>query len=67
LTSAASAALGAPIPNHVVELMHRGRLADGSRQRELLGIEPLATTPEVIDRLHAWEDVVRIVPDRSVA
>ncbi|MFT3851660.1 MAG: NAD-dependent epimerase/dehydratase family protein [Ilumatobacteraceae bacterium] len=67
LTSAASAALGAPIPDHVVELMHRGRLADGSRQRELLGIEPLSTTPEVIDRLHAWEDVVRIVPDRSVA
>ena len=58
--------LGAPIPDHVVELMHRGRLADGSRMRELLGIAPLATTPEVIDRLYAWEDVVRIVPDRSV-
>jgi UDP-glucose 4-epimerase len=67
LTRAASAALGAPIPDHVVELMHRGRLADGSRMGELLGIEPLASTPEVINRLHAWEDVVRIVPDRSVA
>ncbi len=65
--SVASGVLGAPIPNHVVELMHRGRLADGSRQRELLGIEPLASTPEVIDRLHAWEDVVRIVPTRQVA
>ena len=35
----------------------------GHGMRELLGIEPLASTPEVIDRLHAWEDVVRIVPD----
>ncbi|MCU1503623.1 MAG: hypothetical protein JWM12_2977 [Ilumatobacteraceae bacterium] len=57
--------LGAPIPDHVLELMHRGRLADGSRIEELLGITPLASTPEVIDRLHAWESVVRIVPDRS--
>lgn len=59
--------LGAPIPDHVVELMHRGRLADGSRMRELLGITTLASTPEVIDRLHAWESVVRIVPDRTAA
>lgn len=52
--------LGAPIPDHVVELMHRGRLADGTRAEELLGCAPRLTTPEVIDHLFAWESVVRI-------
>jgi UDP-glucose 4-epimerase len=52
--------VGAPIPEHVVELMHRGRLADGSRATEVLGFRPRLTTPEVIDHLYAWESVVRI-------
>jgi len=51
---------GAPIPDHVVELMHRGRLADGARAEELLGCAARLTTPEVIDHLYAWESVVRI-------
>ena len=62
-----SRVLGAPIPDHVMELMHRGRLADGGRIEELLGITPRATTPEVIDRLYAWPDIVRITPVRAVA
>jgi UDP-glucose 4-epimerase len=52
--------LGAPIPDHVVELMHRGRLADGAKASELLGFTPALSTPEVIDHLYAWESVVRI-------
>ena len=52
--------LGAPIPDHVVEVMHRGRLADGSRAIEALGSAPANSTPEVIDHLYAWESVVRI-------
>ncbi|MDP2289735.1 MAG: NAD-dependent epimerase/dehydratase family protein [Actinomycetota bacterium] len=52
--------LGAPIPDHVVELMHRGRLADGSKAQHALGFSPRLTTPEVIDHLYAWESVVRI-------
>lgn len=58
---------GAPIPEHVVELMHRGRLADGSRAREVLGFQPRLTTPEVIDHLYAWESVVRVGRIREVA
>ncbi len=58
---------GAPIPDHVVELMHRGRLGDGSRARETLGFEPRLSTPEVIDHLYAWESVVRIGSIREVA
>lgn len=52
--------LGVPIPDHVVELMHRGRLADGSKALESLGFAPSLSTPEVIDHLYAWESVVRI-------
>jgi len=59
--------LGAPIPDHVVELMHRGRLADGARAAELLGYTPRLTTSEVIDHLHAWESVVRKGAIREVA
>ena len=58
---------GAPIPDHVVELMHRGRLADGNKAREVLGFTPRLTTPEVIDHLFAWESVIRIGAVREVA
>jgi nucleoside-diphosphate-sugar epimerase len=44
----------------VLEVLHRGRLADGSRARELLGVTPTTSTPDVIDRLYAWESVVRV-------
>ena len=59
--------LGAPIPDHVVELMHRGRLADGSKAKEALGIEMRRSTPEVIDQLFAWPSVVRVGAIREVA
>lgn len=55
---------GAPIPLHVMELVHRGRLADGSRAREILGVSPLLRTSEVIDRVFQWESVVHIRPTR---
>ena len=51
---------GAPLPEHVMELIHRGRLADGARLTSTLGITPRVTTQEVIDRLFKWEAVVRI-------
>lgn len=52
--------LGAPLPEHVMELIHRGRLADGARAISTLGIAPHVTTQEVIDRLFKWEAIVRI-------
>lgn len=58
---------GAPIPDHVIELMHRGRLADGRKATEVLGFSPRLTTPDVIDHLYAWESVVRIGRIEEVA
>ena len=60
VASKLSHVFGAPIPDHVVELMHRGRLADGAKALEQLGFSPALSTPEVIDHLYAWESVVRI-------
>lgn len=58
---------GAPIPDHVAETLTRGRLADNGRMKELLGVVPEATTPEVIDRLYSWPSVIRRPARREVA
>jgi UDP-glucose 4-epimerase len=62
-----SGLLGAPIPDHVVETLHRGRLADNGRMEELLGFVPSTTTMEVIDRLYEWPTVVRTPARKAVA
>jgi UDP-glucose 4-epimerase len=49
---------GAPVPDHVHELLVRGRTADGTRAGELLGVRPLRSTPEVLRELYAWAEVV---------
>jgi UDP-glucose 4-epimerase len=50
---------GAPIPDHVAETLHRGRLADNSAMRHLLLMTPETTTTEVIDRLYHWPSIIR--------
>ncbi|MDQ3469387.1 MAG: NAD-dependent epimerase/dehydratase family protein [Actinomycetota bacterium] len=62
-----SGLFGAPIPDHVLETLHRGRLADNSRMEELVGFRPTATTSDVIDRLYAWPTVIRVPPRQAVA
>jgi UDP-glucose 4-epimerase len=64
---AITAAAGAPVPDHVLELVHRGRTADGSRSGELIGFEPALTTPEVVRNLHDWATVTHLRPQRAVA
>ena len=51
--------LGAPIPEHVLELLQHGRLADTSAAADRLGLVPVASTRQVIDRLYTWPSVVR--------
>ncbi len=58
---------GAPIPDHVAETLIHGRLADNGRMRELLGVFPLETTPEVIDHLYGWPSIVRHPARKQVA
>ena len=56
---------GAPVPDHVVETLHRGRLIDGGRAHELLGVAPTTTTSEVIDSLYAWPSVIHVLPSTA--
>lgn len=58
---------GAPVPDHVHELLVHGRLADNGRMRELLGFFPEETTPEVIDSLYGWPSVIRRPARKQVA
>ncbi|WP_040495385.1 NAD-dependent epimerase/dehydratase family protein [Ilumatobacter nonamiensis] len=58
---------GAPVPDHVAEILLHGRLADNGRMRELLGVVPEQTTPEVIDDLYGWPSVIRRPARKQVA
>ena len=40
---------GAPLPDHVTEVIHRGRTADGGRMAEALGIDLAFTTRETVE------------------
>ncbi len=59
IARALSHVTGAPIPDQVQELLHRGRLADGARLADVLGIGPTSSTVEVIDHLYRWPAIVR--------
>ena len=62
-----SGLFGAPIPDHVIEALHRGRLADNARMEELVGFHPTTTTVEVVDKLYEWPTVIRIPARQAVA
>jgi UDP-glucose 4-epimerase len=52
--------LGAPLPDHVRELLTRGRSADGSLAGEVLGLEPRLSTEEVVRELYQWGEVTHL-------
>ena len=58
---------GAPLPEHVLEMLHRGRLADNSRAREVLRFRPGASTRDVIDQLYRWPSIIHTPARRQVA
>jgi UDP-glucose 4-epimerase len=58
---------GAPIPDHVNEMLHRGRLADNTRAKDVIGFAPDTTTSDVIDQLYRWPSVVHTPALRAVA
>jgi UDP-glucose 4-epimerase len=58
---------GAPVPPHVLELMQRGRTADGRRAIEALGLAPMRSTQEVCAELYEWATVTALRPTEAVA
>jgi UDP-glucose 4-epimerase len=55
-----AALAGAPVPGHVVELLRRGRTADGGRARRLLGLRPLHRTADAVAALYEWAPVTHL-------
>ena len=55
-----TSAFGAPIPEHIHELLHRGRTADGALAAEALGFTPRLSTREVVQALYEWATVIHL-------
>lgn len=68
LARAVAGAAGAPLPEHHLELLRRGRTADGGRARVALGIAPRPTL-EVMQGLHSWVETpaLRLIPGTSLS
>ena len=58
---------GAPVPDHVQEVFHRGRLAANRRAAEQFAFNPAVSTSEVIDQLYRWPSVIHVPAQRQVA
>ncbi len=59
--------LGAPLPDHVLELVRRGRVADGALALEVLGFSPSRSTIDVVRRIFEWETIEHRRPSEAVA
>jgi UDP-glucose 4-epimerase len=58
---------GAPMPDHIVQLLMHGRSAQPGQTEELLNFVPEYSTHEVINSLYEWPSVIRIAPQKQVA
>jgi UDP-glucose 4-epimerase len=54
--------LGAPLPDHVREMLTRGRVADGSHAAGLLGAGPRWSTEDIVRDLYEWATVTHLQP-----
>lgn len=57
LARRAAELVGSPLPDHVRELLIRGRVADGGLQVGVLGFQPAHTTTDVVKHLYEWASV----------
>ena len=62
-----TSAFGAPIPEHIHELLHRGRTADGALAAEALGFTPRLSTRAVVQALYEWATVIHLRPSEVAA
>lgn len=62
-----SSIAGAPMPDHVADLIQHGRLAASNEAAHLLRFAPRHSTTEVVRNLYSWPSVERIPARRQVA
>jgi UDP-glucose 4-epimerase len=58
---------GAPLPDQVRELLVRGRVVDGGRCADVLGIEPQHSAREILTELYEQSNVVYLSPRDAAA
>jgi UDP-glucose 4-epimerase len=58
---------GAPVPPHLLELMTKGRTADGSKAVEVLELGAMRPTQEVCTELFEWAKVTPLRPSLPIA
>ena len=63
IASSLTTLAGAPLPDHVRELLQHGRLARTTTHD--IDYRPAHSTADVIARLFSWPSVVRIAPNRT--
>ena len=63
----ASSIAGAPIPDHVADLIQHGRLVASNEAAHLLRFAPRHSTTEVVQHLYEWPSVERIPARMQVA
>ena len=57
--------VGAPIPAHVIELLRRGRAADGVRAHHILGLHDLRDAQTILAELFEWASVTALVDAKA--
>ena len=62
-----STVAGAPMPDHVADLIQHGRLAASNEAAHLLRFAPRHSTTEVVTNLYQWPSVERIPARKQVA
>lgn len=67
IARAVASAAGAPVPDHVADLISHGRLAASNEAAHLLRFAPAHSTTEVIEHLYMWPSVERIPAKVQVA
>lgn len=67
LARGAATVAGAPIADHVAELLVHGRCARPGDTAALIGASPAHSTADVIAALYRWPAVVRLVPSQTAA
>jgi len=58
---------GAPVPDHVLEMLQHGRLAHTGDNAHLIEFTPRLSTHEVIERLYEWPSIIRVPATVQVA
>jgi UDP-glucose 4-epimerase len=56
---------GSPVPDHVTELLHHGRVGDGTRATEVLDLGTLTPTQDVLVDVFDWATVTPITSERA--